>query len=128
MGFEQHLSKVGRAIDDATGKVRDALPASSGEPLLEKHRVGERYQALKTGAKERAEEWWVKYQEMPKAKAAAIALAALCVVLLVTVVALMMSGPSTPSTPSRAKADEIAAMAALRAKMSPNAGGAPQKK
>ena len=44
MGFEQQLSKVGRAIDDATEKVRDALPASTGEPLVDKHRLNERYE------------------------------------------------------------------------------------
>lgn len=121
MGFEERFSKVGRALDDAKEKVR--LPGGGGgEPLVNTERVKERYASFKEATHAKAEHLWVVYQEMPKAKSAALALGGLCVVLLVTVVILLNTGPSD-APPSRAKADEIATMAALRAKMSPNASG-----
>ncbi len=126
MGFEERFSKVGRALDDAKEKVRGSVVPSGAEPLVDRERIRERYAAFKVATAERAAKLWEAYQGMPKAKAAAVALGSLCVLLLVTVVVLLNTGPSD-APPSRAKADEIATMAALRAKMSPNAnasGGA----
>lgn len=120
MGFEERFSKVGRALDDAKEKVRGSVAPAGGEPLVDRERIRERYGEFKVAAKEKAGKLWETYQGMPKAKAAAIALGSLCVLLLVTVVVLLNTGPSD-APPSRAKADEIATMAALRAKMSPNA-------
>lgn len=123
-GFEERFSKVGRALDDAKEKMRDAVaPAGGSEPLVDKDRLRERYAAFKTATHAKAEHAWEVYQGMPKAKAAALALGGLCVVLLLTVMVLLNSGPGD-APPSKAKADEIATMAALRAKMSPNASGA----
>jgi hypothetical protein len=131
MGFEERFQKVGRALDDAKEKVRAITPAGTGEPLVDRDRVRERYGEFKAAAKLKAEHAWEVYKGMPKAKAAAFALGGLCLVLVVTVVVLLNSGPGD-APPSKAKADEIAAMAALRAKMSPNAnggsgGGSPKK-
>ncbi|HZW06441.1 MAG TPA: hypothetical protein VFF65_04900 [Phycisphaerales bacterium] len=125
MGFEERFSKVGRALDEAKEKVR--LPGSAGEPLVDKERVRERYDAFKTVTKEKAEHAWEVYQGMPKAKAAAYALGGLCAVLAVAVVVLLNSGPGD-APPSKAKANEIATMAALRAKLAPPAGGAVKPK
>lgn len=123
MGFEERFSKVGKALDDAKEKVRLPGGGAGGEPLVDRDRFRERYASFKATTHAKAEHLWVVYQEMPKAKAAAVALGGLCVVLVVTVLVLMNTGPSAEKLPSRAKADEIATMAALRAKMSPNATG-----
>ncbi|MDP1661396.1 MAG: hypothetical protein Q8L55_05730 [Phycisphaerales bacterium] len=120
MGFEERFSKVGRALDDAKEKVRGSVAPSGGEPLVDRERIRERYGEFKVASSEKATRLWETYQGMPKAKAAAVALGSLCVLLLVTVVVLLNTGPGD-APPSRAKADEIATMAALRAKMSPNA-------
>ena len=121
MGFEERFSTVGRALDDAKEKVR--LPSGGGgESLVDKEAIREKYTSFKQATHEKAEQLWVVYQDMPKAKSAAIALGGLCAVLLVAVVVLLNTGPSD-APPSKAKADEIATMAALRAKMSPNASG-----
>ncbi len=120
MGFEDRFSKVGRAIDSATEKVRDSLDTSGREPLVDTERARERVSEWKDSAKEKTAEWYDKYRALPKFGAAAVALSVLCAVLLVTVVVMATSGKSD-APPSRAKADEIATMAALRAKMSPNA-------
>lgn len=124
MGFEDRFSKVGRALDSATEKVRDTLDAGGGEPLVNTERAKERVGEWKQVAAEKATQWWEKYKTLPKFGAAAVALGGLCVVLLVTVIVMASSGKSD-APPSRAKADEIATMAALRAKMSPNASSSP---
>jgi hypothetical protein len=122
MGFEERFSKVGRALDDAKEKVRDAVAPGGSEPLVDGDRLRERYASFKAATHTKAEQLWITYQAMPKAKAAAIALSGLCIVLVVTVLVLLNSSPGE-APPSKAKADEIAMMAALRAKMSPNASG-----
>ena len=124
MGFEERFSKVGRALDDAKEKVRGSIESSrGGEPLVNTERAKEGYTRLKQATHAKAEEAWEKYKSLPRFGAAAYALGALCAVLLIVVVVLMTSSPSTEKLPTRAKADEIATMAALRAKMSPNANG-----
>jgi len=124
MGFEERFSKVGRALDEAKEKVR--LPGSMGEPLVDKEKIRERYDGFKAAVKERAELAWEVYQAMPKAKAAAFALGGLCAVLIVAVVVLLNAG-SDDGLPSKAKANEIATMAALRAKLNAGSTGAPVK-
>jgi hypothetical protein len=119
MGFEERFSKVGRAIDDAGEKVRDTF---GGDSHRSSGRMSERWDDLKRATHAKSEELWEKYKTLPKAVAAAYALGTLCLVLVVALLVTMSSG-SSEVAPSKAKADEIATMAALRAKMSPNAIG-----
>lgn len=125
-GFEERFSKVGKAIDDAKDKVRDRIEASKGsEPLVDTEKARERLGEWKQSLRERTEQGWQRYSQLPKATAAAVALGCLCVVLLITLVVMMNSNPGD-APPSRAKADEIATMAALRAKMSPTSTTPPK--
>ena len=97
--------------------------AAAANLWVNTERAKEGYTRLKQATHAKAEEAWEKYKSLPRFGAAAYALGALCAVLLIVVVVLMTSSPSTEKLPTRAKADEIATMAALRAKMSPNANG-----
>ncbi|MFT3684473.1 MAG: hypothetical protein QM783_06010 [Phycisphaerales bacterium] len=73
MGFEQQFSKVGRAIDDAGEKVREKLSSDSRSRSSETTR--ERWDEFKRATHAKSEELWEKYKTLPKATAAAYALA-----------------------------------------------------
>lgn len=117
-GFEERFSKVGRALDDAKDAMRDKIEAGRGD-RADSGRFRERWDEFKRSTHQKSEELWENYKGLPKALAAAYALGGLCVVLVVALLVTMNSGPGD-APPSHAKADEIATMAALRAKMSPN--------
>ena len=113
--FEEKFAAVGRGLDWVVAKARAG--AHRDKPLVDMDAVREKVDHFKDEARDRGEVAAAWFKRLPKYGTLSVILTGCCVLLLAVVIIQGRAGSSTDK-PRKATIDEVAAMSALRAKLS----------